>query len=81
MVVRATLRDDGQTISRDVEAKRLNTKLRAEVNDCPYCLYYLGKAKVCGEWFHVCNMDICPAEAAGYDARTYKDTPLQEVIA
>lgn len=84
MTLTTTYHDGEHTIRRDVPLlpqTRFNTIETSRKNDCRCCLYYLGRIRRDNKTYHVCNMDICPAEAVGYDAREITFTDLQEVIA
>ena len=71
------------TSCHDSEQKtRFNTVETAKINDCKYCLYYLGKLTRNHKTYYICNMDICPSELVGYrgpDAPPLTD--LKEVTA
>ena len=85
MTLTTSYHDGEQTVKLSIPLlpqTRFNTVETANINDCKYCLYYLGKLTRNHQTYHICNMDICPSELVGYrgpDAPPLTD--LQEVIA
>ena len=84
MTLTTTYHDGEQTVKLDVPLlpqTRFNTVETANINDCKYCLYYLGKLTRNHNTYHICNIDICPAELVGYNATKLYTEELKEVTA